>query len=238
MDLVAASAASSSPIQPLRLAGGRSGVCRRTGGCRGIARPMTPAPGGEDAHVDADLGDDRFGGAPLNSGDRAQQLNGFLERGDLLGDHLGQAGDLFIEEIDVREDRSDQRMHGSKRPCSASRSAGSLERNRPRARSASACGSVVPERARRASRDPTPRDVRGDAIELDPGVLQRLVQPVGLTSAFLDLRLAIPGEVRSARIGLGGTKLARSDPASAADTTTPRQTRRSCGQGLARHDAR
>src|SRR5450631_2569725 len=44
---------------------------------------------GEDAHVDADLGDDAFGGAPLNAGDRAQQLNGLLERGDLLRDHLG-----------------------------------------------------------------------------------------------------------------------------------------------------
>jgi hypothetical protein len=51
----------------------------------------------------------------LNCGDRAEQLNGLLERGDLLGDHLGQAGDLLIEEIDVGEDRSDpQCVHAVK----------------------------------------------------------------------------------------------------------------------------
>jgi hypothetical protein len=39
------------------------------------------------------------------------------------------------------------------------------------------------------------QDVGGDAVELDPGVLQRLVQPVGFPRAFLDLRLAIPGQI-------------------------------------------
>src|SRR3954452_25553617 len=44
-----------------------------------------PGPRGElfggwaAAHVDAGLGDDRLGGAPLNAGDRAQQLNGVRE---------------------------------------------------------------------------------------------------------------------------------------------------------------
>ena len=37
-------------------------------------------------------------------------------------------------------------------------------------------------------------DVRGDAIELDVGVLQRLVQPIGLALALGDLRLAIAGQ--------------------------------------------
>ena len=62
---------------------------------------------GNTAHVDADLGDDHLGGAPLHAGDRAQQLNGLLERGDLLSDRLGQAGDLLIEEVQVGEDRAD-----------------------------------------------------------------------------------------------------------------------------------
>lgn len=62
---------------------------------------------GEDTHVDADLGDDRLGGAPLNSGDRAQELNGLRERGDLLCDRVGQAGDLLVEEVQVVEDRPD-----------------------------------------------------------------------------------------------------------------------------------
>jgi hypothetical protein len=44
----------------------------------------------------------------------------------------------------------------------------------------------------RATRDP--EDVRRDAVQLDVGVLQRLVQPVGLALALSDLRLAIPGK--------------------------------------------
>ena len=35
-------------------------------------------------------------------------------------------------------------------------------------------------------------DVRGDAVQLDAGVLQGLVQAVGLALALGDLRLAIP----------------------------------------------
>jgi len=43
----------------------------------------------------------------LNAGDRAQQLNGLLERGDLLPDRLGQRLDLLVQEIKVVEDRAD-----------------------------------------------------------------------------------------------------------------------------------
>jgi hypothetical protein len=63
--------------------------------------------GREHRHVDADLGDDHLGTAPLNAGDRAEQLNGLLERGDLLRDRLGEAGDLLVEEVDVGQDRPD-----------------------------------------------------------------------------------------------------------------------------------
>ena len=63
--------------------------------------------GREHAHVDADLGDDHLGGAPLNAGDRAQEFNGLLERGDLLPDRLSQRRDLPIKKIDVLEDRAD-----------------------------------------------------------------------------------------------------------------------------------
>src|SRR5512132_3121823 len=41
------------------------------------------ARGGETVHVDADLGDDHLGGAPLDAGDRAEQLNRGGERGEL-----------------------------------------------------------------------------------------------------------------------------------------------------------
>ena len=66
----------------------------------------------EDGHVGADLGDQDFGGAPLNAGDRAQKLNGRPERGDALLDRFGEpverVSDLLIEEVEVREDRADQ----------------------------------------------------------------------------------------------------------------------------------
>ncbi|MCA1680322.1 MAG: hypothetical protein LC777_15905, partial [Actinobacteria bacterium] len=63
---------------------------------------------GEDAHVGADLGDDDFGGAPLNARDAAQQLNGRIERGDAILDRVREPVDLLIEEVQVREDRPDQ----------------------------------------------------------------------------------------------------------------------------------
>ena len=46
-------------------------------------------------------------------------------------------------------------------------------------------------------------DVGGDAVELDPGVLEHLVQPVGLALALRDLRLAVAGQVpqRPDRLG-------------------------------------
>ena len=43
----------------------------------------------------------------MNAGNRAQQLNGLLERGDLFPDGLGQRRDLLIEEVKVGEDRAD-----------------------------------------------------------------------------------------------------------------------------------
>ena len=68
--------------------------------------------GREHRHVDADLGDDDFGCAPLNARDRAEQLNGFRERGDLFLDRVREPVDLLVKEVDVRENRADpQRMN-------------------------------------------------------------------------------------------------------------------------------
>jgi hypothetical protein len=105
--IAASSSAQSSHFEPLRVLPER----RLPGGL--VVAGAHPGPGGEllvgreHAHVNADLGDDHLGGAPLNSGDRAQQLNGLLERGDLLPDRLGQTGDLPVQEVDVLEDRAD-----------------------------------------------------------------------------------------------------------------------------------
>jgi len=59
--------------------------------------------GREHAHVGADLGDQHLGGAALDAGDRAQQLNRRLERVNLLLDPTGQRVDVLLEFLDVRE---------------------------------------------------------------------------------------------------------------------------------------
>jgi hypothetical protein len=46
-------------------------------------------------------------------------------------------------------------------------------------------------------------DVGGDAVELDAGVFQRLVQPVGLALALGDLRLALPRQGSQLALRLG-----------------------------------
>jgi hypothetical protein len=44
----------------------------------------------------ADLGHDHFGGAPLDAGDRAEQLNRRGERGECLPDRVGEQLDLLV----------------------------------------------------------------------------------------------------------------------------------------------
>jgi hypothetical protein len=92
--------------------------------------------------------------------------------------------------------RAHSACSSSKRPSSASRSAGILVRSLTRASSASTSGvgRALHERVEhRATRDA--EDVRGDAVELDPRVLQDLVQTVGLALTLSDLRLAVAREV-------------------------------------------
>src|SRR5262249_50318444 len=125
-----------------------------------LAGPAGQVPvAGEDAHVGADLGDDCFGGALLNAGDRAKRLDRRGERAGLLLDHLGEPPDLLVEEVEVGENRGDDSpCWGSKRPSSASLSAGIFVRSLPRASSASSSGSVVPwQSASRIARPETPR---------------------------------------------------------------------------------
>jgi hypothetical protein len=43
----------------------------------------------------------------MDAGDRAQQLNGLLERGDLLPDRLRQRSDLLVQEVQVSKDCAD-----------------------------------------------------------------------------------------------------------------------------------
>ena len=133
-------------------------------------------------------------------------------RGDLLPDRVGKTADLLIQEVDMREDRTDQTAcRRSKRPSKDSLSAGSFARSLPFARSASTSGSVAGAADQRVEH-PTAEDtenVGGDTVELDTGVLERLMQPVGLPerSSIWVLRYRV--RFRNARIGFGGTKLAR-----------------------------
>src|ERR671914_2142436 len=84
----------------------------------------------------------------------------------------------------------------SKRPSNAAPSAGIFLRNWPRARSASTTGSVVPETsASSIARPDFAHHVGGHAVELDPGVLDDLVQAVQLALAVADLALAVAREV-------------------------------------------
>ena len=55
-------------------------------------------------------------------------------------------------------------------------------------------------------------DVRRDGVELDAGVFERLVQPVDLARAFLDLRLAIAREVAQLADRLGRHEVGLQQP--------------------------
>jgi hypothetical protein len=73
-----------------------------------LAGPGGEVPGcGEHAQVGADLGDQQLGCALLDARDRAQQLNRRPERADLLLDRVREPLDLFVEEVEVGEDRAD-----------------------------------------------------------------------------------------------------------------------------------
>ena len=62
------------------------------------------------------------------------------------------------------------------------------------------------------ARPDSPRMSRGDAVELDAGVLERLVQPVGLALALGDLRLAIAGQRPQPPLRLGRHEAAAQQP--------------------------
>ena len=84
----------------------------------------------------------------------------------------------------------------SKRPSSASRSAGIFVAQPALGQLGEhlGVGGAGDERVEHRAAGHA-EDVGRDAVELDPGVLERLVQPVGLARALLDLRLAIAGQV-------------------------------------------
>jgi hypothetical protein len=82
------------------------------------------------------------------------------------------------------------------RPSRASRNAGSLLRRLPRARSARTSGSVVPPTsASSIARPETPSTSEATQPSSGPGILQHLVQPLGLAGALIDQCLAVAGQL-------------------------------------------
>src|ERR1700727_2547665 len=98
------------PVQPLQSLAGSAGALSAGGlvVAGALSGPGREVLGGrERAHFGTDLRDHCLCAAPLNAGDRAEQLNGFLERADLLSNRVGETVDLLIQEVDVGEDRTD-----------------------------------------------------------------------------------------------------------------------------------
>jgi len=125
------------------------------------------------------------------------KFNRRRERAQLLLDRVGELRDLRVEEVDVGEDRADPQpvvlieMTGQglaqRRDLLAHLPARELGQD-------VGIGFAGDQRIEHVAPG-LAHHVRRDAVELDPGVLQGLVQPVDLTRALLDLRLAIAREI-------------------------------------------
>src|SRR5215207_3357358 len=103
--------------------------------------------GGKAAHVHPDLRYEGFGGPTIDAGDGAKERHLLLaERGDHPLDLFAKARYGLVQVVDVGHYLAhyEGMIWEEKHPSRASRSAGSLERRRPRANSASTSGSVVP----------------------------------------------------------------------------------------------
>jgi hypothetical protein len=137
------------------------------------------------------------GAAAVDAGDGVEQLNRARERGAQLLDVRGERRDRLVEEVDLGEHlRDEQRMvvgdaadeclaqRGQLAPQFALRELGQQLR-------------VVRAREQRVEHRATRRaeHLRGDRGELDPRVLEHLLQALRLARTLLDLRLAIPRQV-------------------------------------------
>jgi hypothetical protein len=137
--------------------------------------------------------------------DTHQQVTLSRERGDLLLDLRGEPLDRLIEEVDVREDLADDQ-----RVLVPEATDERLAQRRDLLAQLAVCqvredlgiGGALAERVEHRPAG-LAEDVARDAIELDAGVLQGLMQPVGLPLALLDLGLAIAGEVAQLSDRLG-----------------------------------
>ena len=206
--IAASSSAPSSHLEPLRVRAGAAFA----GGL--VVAGALPGPGGqvpgggEAAHVGADLGDD----APRRCGAATPVI---VHSSSTAARERARSAPRSRPRAARSARRGSRCARGSRRSSSAWwRVEAALQRlaQRRDLLAQLALGQVgehlgvgrARRPARRASRGPdSPRMSRGDAVELDAGVLQRLVQPVGLALALLDLRLAIARQVAQLADRLG-----------------------------------
>ena len=180
------------------------------------AGPAQQMPGGrKTAHVEADLGDDRRRGAPLHAGNPADVLDDLkkggeqrvhlpLEARDPLGEMVDQHQMLAHEERVVAREAAVQRRRqfvgrGLEPPVG--------ERREP-----DGIGLAGDQRRQNASAVGAEQigDHRG---ELDVGILQHLADAVLASRTIWRCNCRrVRVRSRKARIGSGGTKLARARP--------------------------
>jgi hypothetical protein len=143
---------------------------------------------GNTPNVGADHGDDRLGGALADPGDGVQPVTRHRERGDHLLDAVVEAGDGALQVLQVRQRQPHQQgvmlaeASGERlaqlRQLLAELALGQLGQHHRVAFAVHQGGQHGPAG--------NPEHVGGDRVQLDAGVLQRLLHPLALGGVGLD----------------------------------------------------
>jgi hypothetical protein len=156
-------------------------------------------PGGwEHGHVQAAFGDQDLRGVCLDAGDGAEQLDGVGVRGERQLDPLAEVLQRGVEGVDVREELRDHDPVMLDREAALERFAQLRDLvGHPGLGERGELLGIADATQERLEHRPRGLGVgrRRDARELDPGVLEHLLQPLDRPGAFVALRLAQPREV-------------------------------------------
>ena len=170
--------------------------------------------GGEPGHVRAGLGDDHIGGQGADPGDGADQLPEALKR---LDHHLDPGGELAdglgvpVDQVQVHPGQE-----GVVLAETAVQGLGQLGdlRPQPTLGQIGQPGRVPIAGDQRLDHRPPghAQDVGGHRGQLDPGILQQLLQPLDLPAAFAGDRGPGPGQVAQLPDRLGRHERAPDQP--------------------------
>jgi hypothetical protein len=155
------------------------------------------AGGGEHRHVHPDLGNDRLRSPLAHPGDGGQPVSGPSERGHHLIDAAIQRGDGALQMLQVGKGQAHQ--HGVMVPEAALQrlaQLGELASQPATGQLGQDLRVALPSDQggqHRPARDPN--HVGGHRVQLDPGVLQGLLDPLDLGGVGLDQALAVAGEI-------------------------------------------